>query len=29
MHCLMYGAQNGQRIIDDQMVTRVVQCELS
>lgn len=28
-HCLMYGAQNGHRIIDDQMVTRVVNGELA
>lgn len=28
-HCLMYGAQNGHRIIDDQMVSRVVSGELS
>lgn len=28
-HCLMYGAQNGHRIIDDHMVTRVVQGELT
>jgi len=28
-HCLMYGAQNRQRIIDDHMVNRVIQGELS
>lgn len=28
-HCLMYGAQNRQRIIDDHMVERVIQGELS
>jgi len=28
-HCLMYGAQNGHRIIDDRMVKRVVEGELS
>ena len=28
-HCLVYGAQNGHRIIDDHMVTRVIQGELS
>jgi general secretion pathway protein A len=28
-HCLMYGAQNQQRIIDDHMVSRVIQGELS
>lgn len=28
-HCLMYGSQNGHRIIDDHMVTRVIQGELS
>ena len=28
-HCLMYGAQNGHRIIDDHMVTRVIQGELT
>ncbi|RXT05314.1 ExeA family protein [Ammoniphilus sp. CFH 90114] len=28
-HCLMYGAQNGHRIIDDHMVKRVIQGELS
>ena len=28
-HCLMYGAQNGCRIIDDHTVKRVIQGELS
>ena len=28
-HCLLYGAQNGYKIIDDHMVKRVVQGELS
>jgi len=28
-HCLMYGAQNGHRIIDDRMVKRVIEGELS
>lgn len=28
-HCLMYGAQNGHRIIDDHMVKRVIQGELA
>jgi type II secretory pathway predicted ATPase ExeA len=28
-HCLLYGAQNQQRIIDDHMVSRVIQGELS
>lgn len=28
-HCLLYGAQNGHRIIDDHMVKRVVEGELS
>jgi len=28
-HCLIYGAQNGRRIIDDHMVKLVVQGELS
>src|SRR5690554_2208594 len=28
-HCLIYGAQNGHRIIDDHMVKRVIQGELS
>jgi type II secretory pathway predicted ATPase ExeA len=28
-HCLMYGSQNGKRIIDDHMVKRVIECELS
>ncbi|GIP35460.1 hypothetical protein J2TS4_46700 [Paenibacillus sp. J2TS4] len=28
-HCLMYGSQNGHRIIDDHMVKRVIQGELS
>ena len=28
-HCLMYGAQNGRRIIDDHMVKLVIQGELS
>jgi len=28
-HCLMYGAQNGYRIIDDHMVKRVIQGEVS
>lgn len=27
-HCLLYGAQNGRRIIDDHMVKRVIQGEL-
>ena len=27
-HCLIYGAQNGNRIVDDHMVKRVVQGEL-
>lgn len=27
-HCLLYGAQNGHRIIDDHMVKRVIQGEL-
>lgn len=29
MHCLIYGAQNGQRIIDDHIVKRVIDGELS
>ena len=28
-HCLLYGAQNGHKIIDDHMVKRVVQGELT
>ena len=28
-HCLLYGAQNGYRIIDDRMVKRVIEGELS
>lgn len=28
-HCLMYGSQNGHRIIDDRMVKRVIEGELS
>ncbi len=28
-HCSMHGAQNGHRIIDDHVVTRVIQGELS
>ena len=28
-HCLLYGAQSGHRIIDDHIVTRVIQGELS
>ncbi|BCJ87692.1 hypothetical protein skT53_26770 [Effusibacillus dendaii] len=28
-HCLIYGAQNKHRIIDDHMVKRVIQGELS
>jgi type II secretory pathway predicted ATPase ExeA len=28
-HCLIYGAQNGRKIIDDHMVKLVVQGELS
>ena len=28
-HCLMYGAQNGYRIVDDHMVKRVIQGEVS
>jgi len=28
-HCLLYGAQNGHRIIDDRMVKRVIEGELS
>ncbi|WP_234701991.1 general secretion pathway protein [Desulfotomaculum nigrificans] len=28
-HCLIYGSQNGHRIIDDHMVKRVIQGELS
>lgn len=28
-HCLLYGAQNNRRIIDDHMVKLVVQGELS
>lgn len=28
-HCLLYGAQNGRRIIDDHMVRHVIQGELS
>ena len=28
-HCLIYGAQNGRRIIDDHMVKLVVQGELA
>jgi type II secretory pathway predicted ATPase ExeA len=28
-HCLLYGAQNGRRIIDDHMVKLVIQGELS
>lgn len=27
-HCLVYGAQNGHRIIDDHMVRRVIQSEM-
>ena len=27
-HCLLYGAQNGKRIIDDHMVKLVIQGEL-
>jgi type II secretory pathway predicted ATPase ExeA len=29
IHCLIYGAQNGQRIVDDHMVKRVIEGELS
>jgi type II secretory pathway predicted ATPase ExeA len=29
MHCMLYGAQNGKRIIDDHMVKLVIQGELS
>ncbi len=29
IHCLLYGAQNGRRIIDDHMVKHVIQGELS
>ncbi|HML25292.1 MAG TPA: AAA family ATPase [Methanomethylovorans sp.] len=28
-HCLLYGAQNGRRIVDDHMVKHVIQGELS
>ena len=28
-HCLIYGAQNGRRIIDDHMVKQVIHGELS
>jgi type II secretory pathway predicted ATPase ExeA len=28
-HCLIYGAQNGNRIIDDHMVKLVIQSELA
>jgi type II secretory pathway predicted ATPase ExeA len=28
-HCLLYGAQNGKRIIDDHMIKLVIQGELS
>jgi len=28
-HCLLYGAQNRHRIIDDHMVKRVIEGELS
>ncbi len=28
-HCMMYGSQNGHRIIDDRMVKRVIEGELS
>jgi general secretion pathway protein A len=28
-HCLIYGSQNGKRIIDDHMVKLVIQGELS
>ena len=28
-HCLLYGAQNGKRIIDDHMVKLVIQGELT
>jgi type II secretory pathway predicted ATPase ExeA len=28
-HCLIYGAQNGQRIIDDHMVRRIVEGEVA
>jgi general secretion pathway protein A len=28
-HCLMYGSQNGKRIIDDHMVKRVIEGELT
>ncbi len=28
-HCLLYGAQSGHQIIDDHIVTRVIQGELS
>jgi general secretion pathway protein A len=28
-HCLLYGAQNGRRIIDDHMVKLVIQGELA
>ena len=28
-HCLLYGSQNGFRIIDDHMVKRVIEGELS
>nr|WP_201261691.1 hypothetical protein [Moorella sp. Hama-1] len=27
-HCLLYGSQNGRRIIDDHMVQRVIEGEL-
>ncbi|KJS74344.1 MAG: general secretion pathway protein [Desulfotomaculum sp. BICA1-6] len=27
-HCMLYGAQNGRRIIDDHMVKLVIQGEL-
>lgn len=29
IHCLIYGAQNGQKIIDDHMVRRIIDGELS
>jgi type II secretory pathway predicted ATPase ExeA len=28
-HCLIYGSQNGKRIIDDHMVKRVIEGELT
>jgi hypothetical protein len=28
-HCLLYGAQNGKRIVDDHMVKLVIQSELT